>query len=108
MRALRPKTQAGRILCRLVQAWPDWIGGPGEFGIDFHTARNRLGDALKLRGFKTVGRKRAGRPWWEYRLLDEETFLRALETVRSWETQRARAFTGRGGDAEIARTGAGG
>jgi hypothetical protein len=84
-RPLKPNTQGGRLIRVLISAWPGYAGGPIEFGNDFHTARNRMGDTLKPRGFRTVSQQREGYPWWEYRFETEEIYREAALLVRSWD-----------------------
>ncbi len=83
--ALKPNTQGGRLLRVLVRHWPGHAGGPDEFGNDWHTGRNRMGDTLEPRGFPTVGRQRRGVAWWEYRLADETIYRRAAALVGLWD-----------------------
>lgn len=86
MRPMNSDSQGGRIVRAMVMTWPGYAGGPDEFGNDFHTARNRMGDTLKPRGLRTVGRRRKGHPWWEYRFADEVIYREAALLVRSWDT----------------------
>lgn len=83
---LRRGSQGARLLRVLVMGWPGYVGGPYEFGNDFHKAASRMGDQLKPRGFTTVSRKRTRESWQEYRFLDDFTYWMAAAQVRSWDT----------------------
>jgi hypothetical protein len=88
---MKSNTQGGRLLRVLVRAYPraehdGYVGGPDEFANDFYTARNRVGDTLKPRGFLTVSRKREGHLWWEYRLANAVVYMEAYLLVLSWDS----------------------
>jgi len=90
LRELRPNTQAGRLLRILVRRYPEW-SNVEHFGYDGYSCRNRMDDALGVRGFKIArqaivredGKKLAR---YEWRLATEEIYHRAALLVRSWDT----------------------
>ena len=79
----RPGTQKARILKVLADG--HWHG-PNDFGRDFYTCRNRVGELRRDHGYRIESRRVKGERWHEYRLAPKPATADAPESTQRHRT----------------------
>ena len=85
---VRENSDVGRLLRAYVEAYPRKVGGEADgkrYGFKYHTQSQRSGDLTK-RGFPTIGTKRKGEDYKEYRFNGPLVFADARRLVKSWDS----------------------